>query len=342
MKTVRKILMVLLVCAMIWMLSGCGGSSYSEFKWPNSELGKVLPQPDVKLKGEVTVDDDDMLMITIAKISMDDFDTYVNLCVDKGFTLDAYSNDTYYSANNEMGYELSVDYDEKDKTMTLNLGAYNVYGEFRWPDSEIAQLLPTPKSNYGSISWEASYGFVVNVAKTSMADFNEYVDSCKACGFTVDYRAGDDFYYANNESGYKLTLNYNDGDVMLVRLDEPDDESEDSESANESPDEKTSEETTPTEEPSSQDSESGIRPEFKDMMDSYEAFFDEYCEFMKKYSESDDTTSMLADYTDYMTKYVELMEKLNEVDEDELSTEEALYYAEVSARISQKLLEVAQ
>lgn len=27
----------------------------------------------------------------------------------------------------------------------------------------------------------------------------------------------------------------------------------------------------------------GLRPEFKEAMDSYEAFYDEYCAFMKKY-----------------------------------------------------------
>lgn len=334
MKKRKKFLTVLLVCAMFLTLCACGGS-YSEFEWPDSELGKILPQPDMKLKGEITSNDEDNLTITIAKASTDGFNSYVEICADDGFDLEVYSSDEYYTAKNELGYELSVDYDKKDKTMTLHLRAYDVYGEFRWPDSEIGQLLPVPKSNYGSISWEASYGFVVYVAQTSLADFNEYVDSCKDNGFTVDYRAGDDYYYADNEKGYSLTLNYNEGDVMFVRIDEPD-ESENTTITNETSDETLQEEIT------QQDSKSGIRQEFKDMMDSYEAFFDEYCEFMKKYNDSDDVTAMLADYTDYMTKYVEFMGKLEEVDEDELSTEEALYYAEVSARISKKVLEVAQ
>ena len=77
-------------------------------------------------------------------------------------------------------------------------------------------------------------------------------------------------------------------------------------------------------------------------MDSYEEFFNEYCEFMKKYTNSDDAASMLADYTDYMTKYTETMEKMDTINQDELSTAEVAYYTEVSARISQKLLEVAQ
>ena len=86
-------------------------------------------------------------------------------------------------------------------------------------------------------------------------------------------------------------------------------------------------------------SSTDIRPEFKEAMDSYEVFFDEYCEFMKKYNESDDTTSLLADYTSYMVKYTDTMQKMNNISEDELTDAEVAYYSEVSARISAKLIE---
>lgn len=66
-------------------------------------------------------------------------------------------------------------------------------------------------------------------------------------------------------------------------------------------------------------------------MDSYEDFFDEYVAFMEKYSESDDTASMLADYSSYMAQYAETMEKMESIDEDELTTAEAAYYTKVSA-----------
>lgn len=89
---------------------------------------------------------------------------------------------------------------------------------------------------------------------------------------------------------------------------------------------------------------SGIRPEFKEMMDSYEAFFDEYIAFMEKYRNADGTAalSMLSDLSSYMTKYADYMARLNAVDQDELSTEEALYYLEVATRINQKLIGTLQ
>ena len=61
------------------------------------------------------------------------------------------------------------------------------------------------------------------------------------------------------------------------------------------------------ENPKSRDkSVDGMRPEFKKAMDSYEEFMTEYCEFMKKYGESDGTDlGLVADYADYMSKYAE-------------------------------------
>ena len=84
----------------------------------------------------------------------------------------------------------------------------------------------------------------------------------------------------------------------------------------------------------------GIRPEFKEAMDSYEKFFDEYVTFMKAYMDSDDALSMMGEYTTMMQQYVKTMGEFESIDESELSNEEALYYAEVVLRINQKLLEV--
>ena len=88
----------------------------------------------------------------------------------------------------------------------------------------------------------------------------------------------------------------------------------------------------------------GIRPEFKATMDSYEAFFDEYTDFMNRYATADyaDMLAMMTDYTNYLTKYTEAMQKLNEIDENELSNEELAYYLEVTARINSKLMQSVQ
>lgn len=91
-----------------------------------------------------------------------------------------------------------------------------------------------------------------------------------------------------------------------------------------------------------EDAGDGIRPEFKETMDAYEKFFDDYYDFCLKYSKSQDTTSMMMDYLTWMTDYAETMEKLDEIDEGSLSPAEDAYYLEVMIRIEKKSLEAME
>lgn len=229
------------------------------------------------------------------------------------------------------------------------------YTEIRWPDSEIASLIPVPKSSIGEIISDSADGFAVYIAETSKEDYEEYIDGCKEVGFVIDYNRSDNHYTANNVDGYSLSLSYDEEEeVMRVSMDEPEEPESEPESEIEQESEPEAEpETEPEGEPETEAASeeagtadetidvNGIRPEFKEVMDTYEAFFDEYCEFMKKYNSAEDSTSMLLDYTNYLTKYTEVMEKLDEISDEELSDAELLYYTEVMTRISQKLTEAA-
>lgn len=85
----------------------------------------------------------------------------------------------------------------------------------------------------------------------------------------------------------------------------------------------------------------GMRPGFKEALDSYEDFFDEYCDFMKKFNESPNDLSLLGEYTEYLTQYSETMEKMGELDDGEMNDAELKYYLEVTNRINQKLIDAA-
>ena len=86
----------------------------------------------------------------------------------------------------------------------------------------------------------------------------------------------------------------------------------------------------------------GVSPEFKATMDSYEAFFDEYIAFMKAVSDDPTNTAMLLRYAAMMMKYTETVEKLEAIDESRLSPADDAYYLEVLMRIQVKLLEAVQ
>ncbi|MCD8384067.1 MAG: MSCRAMM family adhesin SdrC [Clostridiales bacterium] len=83
----------------------------------------------------------------------------------------------------------------------------------------------------------------------------------------------------------------------------------------------------------------GMRPEIKQAIDDYEAFFDEYCEFMITYSNSDDPTSLLGEYAEFMTTYVTTMASLEAMEDEDLNDAEMAYFLEAYSRIMTELTE---
>jgi len=85
-----------------------------------------------------------------------------------------------------------------------------------------------------------------------------------------------------------------------------------------------------------------IGSDFKEAMDSYETFMNDYVEFMKKYQAKPTDLNLLSDYTDYMSKYTKFVSDFEKWENDDLNTEELAYYLDVQTRVTKKLLEVAQ
>ena len=65
-----------------------------------------------------------------------------------------------------------------------------------------------------------------------------------------------------------------------------------------------------------------INPDFKAAMDSYKAFFEEYAEFMRVYSTSENMMELMGEYMNFMVRYTDTMEKLDAIDEETLFTAE--------------------
>ena len=84
-----------------------------------------------------------------------------------------------------------------------------------------------------------------------------------------------------------------------------------------------------------------MTPELKEALDSYEAFIDEYVEFMQTYKDSDDVVSMMSEYSEYMQKYADAMEKIDNMDTENMSPADYSYYIEVTTRAAQKAANVA-
>ena len=89
-----------------------------------------------------------------------------------------------------------------------------------------------------------------------------------------------------------------------------------------------------------------VDPEFKEALDQYEAFINGYCDFLEAYLKADTDTqlSMMEDYTTWMNQYTEVMDAVRTLDacQDEMTPAQLSYYVEVTARVSQRMIEFSE
>lgn len=337
-----------------------GGKSKGEkIEWSKIELRDQLPEPPSN-KGTLYENSDEEMRVSLDGVSDDQYNNYLDACVEKGFTVDADKSSYSYKAYNADGY--SLDMSRFGDGLSITLKAPMKFDSITWPSSTVGNMLPTPKSTIGKFSYEHEDSFFVYIGETSKADYDKYVADCSANGFNIGYDKGDTFYQADNAEGYHISLKYEGNNIMSVKIEAP----ENSEAS--TPELTTTEPSTETTEPNESTavgtepsaettapSEStaietehndavlvdGMRKDFKDAMDSYEAFMDEYVAFMKKYSDNPSDVGLLADYTKYMSKYADVVEKFDKWESEDLNDAELAYYIDVQTRVSKKLLEAA-
>lgn len=328
----KKVWLMALTVILLLAITACGKvkeTEVSNSRWDKYSIANVLPYPE---KGTLDImsDDKDNFYASLEDVSEEYYEEYLAKVEESGFTIDVEKNTTSYTAYNEDGYKLNlICFGE---SISLDLEPPKVFTELRWPTSDVGQLTPTPKSTVGKIEWEASYGFSIYVGETSFDEYKDYVNECMDMGFVKDYAYDDDYFYANNEAGYYLSVKYEGNHTMSVKIDAPlGVETEDSEVTTAATTEESVEKTV--------EKKSDIDSDLKAFLDEYESFMYDYIDFIEKYENSDDMLSMANDYTKMITKYAEFIDALDDYDTDKMSASDAAYYLEVTNRVNQKMLE---
>ena len=246
------------------------------------------------------------------------------------------------------GAKAKADRAELEASLATKCEAYS------WPESDIAALLPQPKSTKGEIKSESSDYFSIEVCDTDAKQYADYVKSVQDNGFTVDYNKSADSFNAKNADGYSVSVSRDTDDetIMSITIQVPEkkeDTSTDGDAAKQ--DDKSTDTGADSSDANKQSDQSSDQKaqqntndsaDFKSTMDSYEAFIDEYVAFMNKYQKSDNVVSMATDYASMMKRYSEFSQKVDAIDENSLSSEDLAYYTEVMTRCTQKLASVGQ
>lgn len=333
--------------AIIIILIGCSKISNSiknatkgdKIKQSQLELGEYLPKLPNK-KGRISTNTSEILDIDLYNVDLKTYNSYLSECKLK-FNKDDTSSSNSLDAYNSDNYKISVYYYESMKEMSIDLYAPKKLTEIIWPNNDVANSLPKPKTTMGKIDVDKSGEFSVYIGNVSMEDYNEYVNSCSNAGYNVDYKKTDKEYTAKNASGYKLTVSYSGGNMMYIKVkSEEATPNSETQTNTSTPTSTSTQNSTQSTTSSTSTSKTGISNEFKEAMDSYESYMNEYVEFMKKYNANSSDPSLLSQYYTMLQKYSEHVSAFEKWKSEDMTTEESAYYVDVQARVSKKLLEI--
>lgn len=188
--------------------------------WSEIVLGNIIPEP-ASHKAEIITNSSHSLSINIYDTSSKEYYEYISECKGNAFTVDAEEDDNSYNAFNHEGYHLNLNYDDDDDKMTIDLDEPRSFDSYVWPTSGFATLLPKPKSSVGDITENTEERFDILVGESSFDDYTDYVNQCKALGYTVDIFKDKKSFSAKNTDGYKLNVSYIGYNAMQICLEIP-------------------------------------------------------------------------------------------------------------------------
>lgn len=250
---------------------------------------------------------------------------------------------TSNTASSSISEEADSSSEEEEEVDFSTIDYPDYYDDFEWPDIGIAATLPTPKSTWGNIFSESNDEFMCNVGKLTKSDYQAYIKKCYDAGYKNDYQKTSYSFTAFDDNDSELTIYFMDSvkkmDITLYSI------NSDSNSKNwDKEGNTTSTDSTDTavSDTTNEELVDGMRPEFKEAVDSYVEFMDAYVEFVEKYQAEDSPDAeMLKDYTDYVSKLSEVNDKFDALDDGDMNDAESTYYINAQLDITKKLLELS-
>ncbi len=213
---------IILVVAVIYFLSRNGTlddikDSTTVIEIPETELSCLMPQIEDG-KGKVVTNNEYYFSVEYYGISDKEFEDYKKDCKSSGFTIDCENTGSLFDAFNEEGYNIRITYYSSEMHITVSdkIDMRTII----WPDSELAELLPVPKSDCGNINSSSDSCIILYIGDTTKDEYKEYVNECMKKGFTKDVSQTDEHFHADNKDGYHVLIEYRGFNTMFIRIDD--------------------------------------------------------------------------------------------------------------------------
>ncbi|MCR4656953.1 MAG: hypothetical protein K5770_12085 [Lachnospiraceae bacterium] len=179
--------------------------------------------------GKTEYEGSDGVSLVVAHVLKTDYESYVDILRNSGFTEDYQKLENGYTGYNPDGWQLAAGYNEDDYTMEIYIvnpensdqgreqkraedmeQEIASFSEIQWPETEPFDTMPRPKSNTGLVLPD-SFGYEVKIGNTSAVDFAEY-----AMMYNTD--AYDDYQYY--EALHEFSCKDSGGWDYIGKLDE--------------------------------------------------------------------------------------------------------------------------
>lgn len=81
----------------------------TQITWPKSSIAKLVPKPE-SMRGRITYDRSDYFAVYIADTTKEEYQAYVEECIDEGFNVDYEKHENAFYGDNKKGYSLTIKY----------------------------------------------------------------------------------------------------------------------------------------------------------------------------------------------------------------------------------------
>lgn len=278
---------------------------FDSLAWPTTGLAANLPAP-VSTVGKVVTDSSSAWKATMGKTDKDAYRAYVEKVFAAGFDQNYDKGDKSFTADNTDGLHVEVRYTGAN-TMSVGIKVAESEGQ---PDKGTSTTPATvdTASNTQDASSTAAAADAANDAPDANSTTQASADAADA------KTAGDGNVKTRSNTSNKKDENLgqsliNAGGELLNGA------------VNAAAD-------------------AFVTPEFKEMLDSYEAFMNHYVEIAKQAETSTDA-QLLSEYGTLLQEEADWLDKINVIDPNTLSAADSAYYVAVTGRVFAKVSELS-
>ncbi|MGN1398721.1 MAG: DUF6591 domain-containing protein [Erysipelotrichaceae bacterium] len=225
--SIKNMEKILLIVALVLIIPFCLSIPWEEEQnispinnkndWSNVMMADVIDDP---LYGEIDIiiNRNDYLYVDIDEYSAVDYQQYLDSCIQRGFIYEAQLGENSYSAYNEEGYFLQLNYYQYSEGLAIDLIAPVQYNRLYWPSSPLADLLPVAECEFGEVRQLTEDNLDIFLADMTKDEYAQYVDRCITQGFSEGIIRTEKSFVGKDEAGNLLKISYCGFNQVLIEL----------------------------------------------------------------------------------------------------------------------------